>query len=102
MSSPHYIAGVKILVTAIGAVIFAMDPTVKTFLFAAAIVSIPPTITGIFSIIKMGKLGEQMNGINSRLEDKNKVQGAQLAIKSEEAAHAAGRREGSEAERKDM
>ena len=109
---PHYIAGLKIVAYAggiVGAIIWALDPTIKV----ALIVSVPATIASVGTLIlgflnrsdakrslaNQDLMKRSVDGINTRLEDKNRDLGVRLADKSEEAAHAAGRREGSEAER---
>lgn len=76
-----------------------MEPGVKV----ALIVAIPSTITGIGTLL-LGFLNRQDNksiklgvdGINSRIQTKSDAQGEELADKSNQLAHAQGRREGME------
>lgn len=112
MTAPHFIVTLKIATYVgglVGAVIWAVDPTIKV----ALIVSIPSMITGCGtlllaflnrsdakkSLVAQDSIRLSVDGINSRLEDKLAAKNIQLSAKTEEAARAAGRREGSEEER---
>ena len=76
MSLPHYGAlkilyGVGVSVVAVWVVI---DPTFKAFLYGCAIVSLPPTITGLFNyfatlrlIAKVDKVETNTNSMNTEL-----------------------------------
>lgn len=83
MSLPH-IGALKViwLVGAAGVTALAViDPTWKAAIIAGAVVSIPPTITGIFTIISqrvasarthalLNKVEENTNNMNTKLQEK--------------------------------
>jgi hypothetical protein len=80
----------------VGAVVFAMDPTTKAFLFGLCIASIPPTITGLFTLRKLNRIDVNVDGRLGKLLNEKDAADAKLADKSAQLAHAQGRREGVE------
>jgi hypothetical protein len=58
-----------ILGGAMAAVIVALSPDAKTFLLAAIIVSLPPTITGLFGLRKLNKIEINTNHANTMLRE---------------------------------
>lgn len=56
-----------------GIAFFAMDPTTKGFLVGGCIAAIPPTITGIFGLIKINKVEAKVDGILSKAHENEKA-----------------------------
>jgi hypothetical protein len=91
---------------AVGAFLFAVDPTWKMFIVGALIASIPPTITGIFALrlqaknaISLGRVEQKVDGAATVLRANFDKQSDELSASQGKLAHAEGHREGSDEER---
>ena len=69
-----------LLAGAVAAGLFTIDPTTRTFILAACIVSLPPTITGIFNILVnltgqkiLKKVEVNTNSANTMLREQRNI-----------------------------
>jgi hypothetical protein len=84
-----------------------MDPSTKMLAGAVLIAGLPPTITGIFSVVlqyraerkneelhtTMKEVKEQTDGINNQLREANQVQEAELKVANRKVNIAQGAKE---------
>ena len=96
-----------LIIGAVAAAMFVMDPSTKVMLGAVLIASLPATISGVFSVVlqyraerrseamhtTLNEVKEQTNGINNRLQTANETQAVELKKATRKADLAQGRQD---------